>query len=170
MRGARRSRRERRYSSAAGSRRHAYRPYSRSLMTVKSVPDCRKQNVGHQRFEQVVASARNSANVLLRIHPSSEWLILDNQDMEPVGHLFPPSVSSAGRSTLDANRGLGALDNNGRPDSPGCSLRCDHCSTHIGFGSRRQHDIPVFGARSEYDISGTIVEFADDQPQAVARG
>ena len=44
-----------------------YRPYSRSLMTVKSVPDCRKQHVGAERFEQVLASTRNEANMLLRI-------------------------------------------------------------------------------------------------------
>ncbi len=88
----------------------------------------------------------------------------------PLAICPPPSVSPAGRSTLDANHGLGASDNNGWLDSPGCSLCSDHCSTYIGFGSRRQHDIPVFGARSDYDISRTIIEFADDQPQAVARG
>ena len=75
-------------------------------MTVKSVPDCRKQNVGHQRFEQVVASARNSANVLLRIYPSTEWLLLDNQDMEPVGHCpqYPPQDVQRSMRTADLAR------------------------------------------------------------------
>ena len=46
------------------TRRYAYRPYRRPLITVKNVPNCRKQNIGHERFEQVLASTRNQGQCL----------------------------------------------------------------------------------------------------------
>ena len=36
-------------------------------MTVKNVFNCRKQNVGRERLEQVLVPTRNEADVLLRI-------------------------------------------------------------------------------------------------------
>ena len=42
-------------------------PHNRSLMTVKNVFNCRKQNVGRERLEQVLVPTRNEADVLLRI-------------------------------------------------------------------------------------------------------